>query len=149
MTEALPGLLAALASGIALGVAGQQFWALHRRLRHAEAWRRRDAAETAEALRLGRAQRQMEQVQRVAETAVGGGTEAVRLIHQGIAAIPFGILEAIPVTRGTTRVVRRTHDLIAGAVYGSIQAVNRGVGHGLRAGLKPRAAETDAERPED
>ena len=90
----------------------------------------------SEALRLQRAEQQLAEAQRLTETVVAGGTQTVRAIHQGIAAIPFGILEAIPVTRGTTRVVRATHDLIAGAVYGGIGAVNRGIGAGLRAGLK-------------
>ena len=90
----------------------------------------------SEAVRLQRAERQLADAQRLAETVVAGGTRTVRVIHQGIAAIPFGILEAIPVTRDTTRLVRATHDLIAGAVYGGIGMVNRGVGVGLRAGLR-------------
>ena len=108
----------------------------------------------SEASRLQRAERQLADAQRLTETVVAGGTQTVRAIHQGIAAIPFGILEAIPVTRDTTRLVRATHDLIAGAVYGGIGMVNRGLGAGLRAGLKaglpePGAVEVprDAENP--
>lgn len=89
-----------------------------------------------EALRLQRSERQIADAQRLTEAVVSGGTQTVRTLHRGIAAIPFGILEAIPVTRDATRIVRASHDLISDAVYGSIQAVNRGVGHGLRAGLK-------------
>jgi hypothetical protein len=90
----------------------------------------------SEAVRLQRAERQLADAQRLTETVVAGGTQTVRAIHQGIAAIPFGILEAIPATRDTTRLVRATHDAIAGAVYGGIGAVNRGIGAGLRAGLR-------------
>jgi hypothetical protein len=90
----------------------------------------------SEAARLQRAERQLADAQRLTETAVAGGARTVQVIHQGIAAIPFGILEAIPATRDTTRLVRATHDAIAGAVYGGIGAVNRGIGAGLRAGLK-------------
>jgi hypothetical protein len=95
----------------------------------------------SEACRLQRAERQLADAQRLTENVVAGGTQTVRAIHQRIAEIPFGILEAIPVTRDTTRVVRATHDLIAGAVYGGIGMVNRGVGAGLRAGLKAGAPE--------
>jgi hypothetical protein len=98
----------------------------------------------SEACRLQRAERQLADAQRLSETVVAGGTRTVRSIHQGIAAIPFGILEAIPATRDTTRMVRATHDLIAGAVYGGIGRVNRGVGVGLRAGLKAAAPEPAA-----
>lgn len=101
----------------------------------------------SEALRLQRAEQQLADAQRLSETVVAGGTQAVRAIHQGIAAIPFGILEAIPVTRDTTRVVRATHDLIAGAVYGGIGAVNRGIGAGLRAGLKAGLPGGDTREP--
>ena len=59
----------------------------------------------------------------------------MRTIHKGIAAIPFGILEAIPVTRHTTKVVRGTHDLISDAVYGSISIVNKTSGKVIRKGI--------------
>jgi hypothetical protein len=91
----------------------------------------------AEVLRLARAEAQLEQVQRFAEAAVSGGTKSVRTVHRGIASIPFGILEAIPATRDTTKVVRQTHDLISDTVYGTIGAVNKGIGSLLRSGLTP------------
>ena len=93
----------------------------------------------SEAERLQRAEMQLAQVQRISEAMVSGGTQTVRAIHRGIAAIPFGILESIPVTRDTTRIVRASHDLISDAVYGTIGAVNRGVGATLRGGLKAGA----------
>ncbi|HKY89710.1 MAG TPA: hypothetical protein VJM11_01670 [Nevskiaceae bacterium] len=116
---------------------------------------RRDAAmglirlETrlAEAQRLQRAEAQLGQVQRFAEAAVSGGTQTVRTVHHGIASIPFGIFEAIPATRDTTRVVRKTHDLISDTVYGTIGAVNKGIGSLLRAGLTPPDAPGAAAPP--
>lgn len=96
---------------------------------------RREIAQ-AEAERLLRAEQRLAQAQQISESAVALGTGVVRGVHRGIAAIPFGILEAIPATRDTTRIVRRTHDLISEAVYGSIGAVNRGVGATLREGLQ-------------
>lgn len=97
----------------------------------------------AEALRLQEAEARLAELQRLTERGVSGGTEVVRAVHKGIAAIPFGVLERIPATRDTTRVVRQAHDLISDAVYGSIKAVNRGVGAGVRQGLKPREPGAD------
>ncbi len=101
----------------------------------------------AEGERLLRAEQQLAQAQQISESAVALGTGVVRGVHRGIAAIPFSILEAIPATRDTTRLVRRTHDLISDAVYGSIGAVNRGVGVKLREGLKSGAAQLES--PQD
>lgn len=85
-----------------------------------------------EARRMHRIGQQILEAQQLSESGVSVGAELVRQVHRGIAAIPFGILEAIPVTRDTTRLVRATHDLIAGAVYDSLQAVNQEVGAQLR-----------------
>lgn len=109
------------------------------------------AAIQAESQRLQLADRQLADAQRLSEAAVSGGTSAVQAIHKGIAAIPFTILESIPVTRDTTRIVRASHDLISDAVYGTIKAVNSGIGAGLRAGLeagvkKPKPA-AEGENP--
>lgn len=93
----------------------------------------------AEALRLQDAEARLAELQCLTERGVSGGTEVVRAVHKGIAAIPFGVLERIPATRDTTRVVRQAHDLISAAVYGSIKAVNRGVGAGVRLGLRSGA----------
>ncbi len=90
----------------------------------------------SEASRLHCAERQLVEAQRLAESVVSGGARTVRAVHRRIAAIPFGILEAIPATRDATRIVRASHDLISDAVYGGIGALNRGVGRRLRAGLK-------------
>lgn len=105
----------------------------------------------SEAVRLHRVEQQFADAQRLGEVVVSGGTQTVRAIHRGIAAIPFGILEAIPATRDATRIVRASHDLISDAVYGGVDAVNRGVGRGLRAGLRagvpPARSEAAAPAP--
>ncbi len=76
------------------------------------------------------------QWQEVTESTIDGGAQAVRAMHQGIAAIPFGILEAIPATRDTSRVVRSVHDFTADNVYAAIAAVNRLAGSGSRRWIK-------------
>lgn len=63
--------------------------------------------------------------QALAENVVEGGTATVRSVHKSIANIPFTILEGIPATRDTTRVVRRIHDVVADGVYGGISIGNK------------------------
>lgn len=79
-----------------------------------------------------RSQQHLMALQGNAEAGIEGTTRVVQRIHQGIAAIPFEVLEAIPATRDTARLVRGVHDLTSAGVYGSISAVNKGVGRGLR-----------------
>ena len=145
MIETLASL-ALLAASFALAVFGISLGLRLTDLR--AALDRADVVE-AEAQRLWLAERQLADVQRLSEAAVSGGTLTVRAIHKGIAAIPFGVLEAIPVTRDTTRIVRASHDLISDAVYGTIDAVNRGVGAGLRARLKGGVSKKDTPLPPD
>ena len=102
----------------------------------AEALLRRTRARLGELERIREARR-VAAAQAVAEGAVEGGTRTVQVLHYGIAAIPFTILELIPPTRDATRLVRKTHHFIADGVYGGISAVNRGVGWLLRRVLKP------------
>jgi hypothetical protein len=66
------------------------------------------------------------------EAAVDLGTGVTQASHMGIAAIPFSILEAIPATSESTKVVRARHDLVAGTVYGAITGLNAGIGSALR-----------------
>lgn len=70
--------------------------------------------------------------QALAENVVEGGTSTVRAVHKGIAGIPFGILESIPVTRDTTRIVRKIHDAISDGVYGGISATNKALHQAAR-----------------
>ncbi len=76
--------------------------------------------------------RRLAEWQEVTESGIDGGTRAVRAVHQGIAAIPFEILDAIPATRDTSRVVRNIHDFAADNVYAAISAVNQLLGSGSR-----------------
>ena len=86
----------------------------------------------------------LRQLQRVTEQGVELGASTVRSVHRGIASIPFGILEAIPVTRHPTRIVRGLHDQISDVVYDSISGGNKLLGGALRLGLK-QAVKNDRE----
>jgi hypothetical protein len=88
----------------------------------------------------------LREVQQAAELGVDIGTNTVRALHMGIAAIPFGILEAIPATRHTSRLVRTVHDQISGVVYDSISGGNRLLGSVLRLGLNGGKEEQKPER---
>lgn len=90
------------------------------------------AVQQHEWVRHQQSQAQLDQLQEQAEATVEHTTRLVQTVHHGIAAIPFEVLEAIPATRDTSRLVRAVHDLTADSVYGSISAVNKGLGHGLR-----------------
>lgn len=76
--------------------------------------------------------------QEVSESAMDESTLVVRDIHQAIASIPFGILEAIPVTRDTTRVVHAIHDVTAAGIYAGVGFANRLLGRRLRQALETR-----------
>lgn len=146
-------LLVALGCGAATALnlheSSRDLVRLQARLRHATQWRREHE----------RMQQQIEQwleLQRTAELTIATGNEVVRTLHQGISAIPFGILEAIPVTRDTTRIVRSVHDQISNTVYDVIGGTNKLLGSVLRQSLKtsanlpPRAgAESPADRALD
>ena len=100
------------------------------------------AARYGEAQRMLRQRHRIQDAQRLAEGAVEGTTRTVEDIHRGIASIPFEVLDGIPATRDTARIVREIHDLTSTTVYTSIRAVNRLVGSGTRQGLR-----LDAEAP--
>jgi hypothetical protein len=123
-------LVTALA-GLGVLVAVRQRAAAHR-IEACATQLRRSAARLTELRRLHEMQRRLADAQQLAETAIDVGTATVRAIHFGIAGIPFGILDMIPPTRATARIVRRTHDLIANAVYGTIRSVSRISGEAAR-----------------
>jgi hypothetical protein len=122
MAEAALAALLLLTTGAALAAALVQ-----RRLASGVHLVERTRLRIAELERLQDARR-VAALATVATGAVEGGTRATQFVHFGIASIPFGILEALPPTRAVTRVVRVTHDLIAGGIYGVISSVSRGVG---------------------
>lgn len=98
------------------------------------------AARYNEAQRMLMQRRRIGAVQQFAETAVDGTTRTVQDLHRGIASIPFEILERIPETRATTRIVREVHDATSDTVYGGIRGINRLLGKGLRHGIKADSA---------
>ncbi len=142
------GLLALSCALLAL--ATRQSFRLSQQLRHASSSMRRSGAVLVETQGMLRIQQQLTQVQRLTETTIDTGTRAVQSVHLGIASIPFDLLESYPATRDAARVVRRTHDFIAGAVYGTITGINRKVGAAARGTLTPRtedAADRSARDP--
>lgn len=142
--------LSALLLGFAAAVYGLLLQ--RRELRTLQELRLGMARTAAAALEGARMEAQLEtlrQVQEVAEKGVEFGAEAVRAVHLGIASIPFSILEAIPVTRDTTRVVRGLHDGISNVVYDSITGVNRLLGGVLRQGLPGREKTRQQDPDED
>lgn len=98
---------------------------VQRRLHTAQRQQRRNEAAVAEAQLVADIRKQISAGQTIAENVVAGGTSTVRAVHKGIASIPFNILESIPVTRDTTRVVRRIHDAVSDLVYGGITTTNK------------------------
>jgi hypothetical protein len=99
---------------------------------------RRAAIYHQEGARFMESRKLLANVGSTAEATVEGGTALVRAVHHGIAAIPFSILEAIPATRDTTRVVRTIHDLAADSVYSAISAINRVFGKSVRKPVEPK-----------
>jgi hypothetical protein len=129
--------LSVLAVVLTLAAGAQSLWLSHRAAALAARWRRAVLLNVDRQLALERAQTAAE-TQQVAEAVVHGTTATVQAVHRGIAAIPFGILEAIPVTRAPARLVRAVHDLTANSVYGAITGLNKLIGRGLRRG-KPKS----------
>ena len=62
-------------------------------------------------------------------------TAITRFSHDAIAAVPFAVLEAIPATADTTKVVHQIHDEIAHSVYDAISGTTRGIAGLIRRGL--------------
>lgn len=127
-------LLTLLVAAQAIGLARQQR-ALALELRRA-------AIHQSETRLLAAARARFADLQELTEGAVAGGTTVVRTIHRGIAAIPFTVLESIPATRDTTKLVRGIHDFTADTVYGAISTINRVLGSGVRQSLKPSPKKT-------
>jgi Tfp pilus assembly protein PilV len=132
-----------------LALAARQSLRVSQQLRRSSSDMRRSGALLVEIQGMLRIQQQLSQVQRLAETTIDTGTRAVQTVHQGIASIPFDLLESFAATRDATRVVRRTHDFIAGAVYGTIKGVNRKVGAAARGSLGNRRDRPAAGDPDD
>lgn len=85
---------------------------------------------------------QIAEWQEISEKSLDEGTATVRAIHHAIAAIPFTILESIPVTRDTTRVVHGVHDVASNGIYAGISLANRALGKQLRNKLSAEESAT-------
>jgi hypothetical protein len=70
-------------------------------------------------------------------SALAGGVGGVAEMHSAIARYPFGVLEAIPLTRLPAVAARVLHDGIAGSVYGTLWGVTHGAGIAAGAALVP------------
>lgn len=120
--------------------------------RRERSWRRmrqfgvRHAALTAERARLGRSRAEIVEASDGAGRAVVLPTEVTRFTHASIAAIPFTILEQIPATADTSRLVRRIHDDISRTVYDTISGTARGVSGVLGSRWHGRRRRPDGER---
>lgn len=132
-----PDLIVALIAAGATAIALRRAWRVHQESQALKAslWRSASVINEAERIRL-QAER-LSTIQETAEAVIEGGTATVRAVHKGIADIPFGILESIPVTRDTTKLVRGVHDLTTDLVYGSISSINKTLGREIRRNLKP------------
>lgn len=136
MLLSLSALLAiSVLSSVLLGVSAAAAWRNRRHNLNGESCLRYIAGRQAELVLLAENQQQLLEAQEILEGSIDGTTAAVRAIHKGIASIPFGILEAIPVTREPTRVVRGTHDLISDVVYSGISVANKTSGKVIRKGI--------------
>jgi hypothetical protein len=99
-----------------------------RRLNRLEIDVDRALAEQAERARFVAARESISLRTGIAPAEVDNPVAVAAASHEAIAAIPFGILEAIPVTAETTKVVRQVHDEIAGTVYDAINLAAKGIG---------------------
>lgn len=74
-----------------------------------------------------------------AAEAVQLGAATVQVGHEVIAALPFGVLEAIPATRSGTKRVRSVHDDTADGVYRAISVISGAVGNVVSRRMKGSA----------
>jgi hypothetical protein len=132
-----------LAGGAAAaGIAALQARAAQRACATAERSVRRARHVHSERRFMAEAAAKLAQVEAVTE-GVALGTDVVKAVHLGIASVPFTVLEAIPVTRGVTKIVHGVHDAVSHTVYGAIGLANKALGLGLKLG----AAATDDKPP--
>jgi len=68
----------------------------------------------------------------VGTDAVVMGSSITRVSHRAIAAIPFGILRAIPATRERSKRIQAAHDERAARVYESIETMSGRIAEGVR-----------------
>lgn len=129
----LASALLVLLLGLALTVlAVRMFFATDRALLDGErAVRRQRAWSVERATFLASRTRIADGVQAGTE-AVAFGSSVTRMGHRAIAAIPFGILKAIPATRDRGLRAQQVHDEAAERVYRSIESVSSRIAEGVR-----------------
>jgi hypothetical protein len=99
------------------GFAAHRVWRSNREVKQIEAEAHRHEAYVRELETFSEAREVLVQRTETTAAAVELGTSVAKFGHHAIAAIPFTILEAIPVTRYPTIAVHRTHDLVADNAY--------------------------------
>jgi hypothetical protein len=121
-----------------------------RALRELEVAAARHRAEVAERRLFVQSREDLADVAEGGSAALTLPAEITRATHQGIAAIPFGILEQIPATAQQTKVVREIHDEISRGVYQAISGTTRGIAGLMRGGLSgsPRPSARPAPQPQ-
>lgn len=130
-----------------LGISGWAVLGLRRELGLTGQQIHRCAVHQRELLQIVENHRLLQDVQNVTESLVDEGTAVVRTIHKEIASIPFEILESIPQTRDTTRVVRSVHDVTSDSVYAGISVANRLLGRGIRKKMRVNEEARDKQSP--
>ncbi len=59
------------------------------------------------------------------------GTGALERVQKESAAVPFAILESVPLLRGPARAVHEVHDATVSLIYASLRVAGQAVGRGL------------------
>ncbi|CAM3770775.1 hypothetical protein [Smaragdicoccus niigatensis] len=108
--------LAAIAA-VGTGVAAHRMWRSKKQVQEVESAAHRHEAYLRELEVFAESRERLVQQTETTAAAVELGTTVAKFGHHAIAAIPFTILEAIPVTRYPTIAVHRTHDVIADGAY--------------------------------
>jgi len=107
---------------------------------------RNDAASLLALRQRKEAYRRLQSAQRITESVFNISAVNLRRVHMSFTGIPFGLLESIPRTRNTAKIIRQTHDLIAEFAYGSILGVNQAAGRLTRNAIDQRWGRFDSNR---
>lgn len=67
--------------------------------------------------------------------AVARGSAVTRVGHRAVAAIPFGLMRAIPATRARGLRLQQAHDAKAAQLYDAIDSVSARIAEGVRTRL--------------
>lgn len=128
----LASAVAVVLAGVLVVVTVRMFFATDRALVTAEqALRRQQAWTTERAHFIYNRSRIADGVQTGTE-AVAFGSAVTRAGHKAIAAIPFGLMRAIPATRERGRRLQAAHDEKAEQLYGSIETMSSRIADGVR-----------------